>query len=839
MTRSIAPSPANQLKYANSAWPRPRKAGWPILCLLTLALIAPRNTSAQNIASRGAIQGIVFVVGSDGTSKVPGAKVTLQGPETLDAETDGNGRYELHDIEPGTYSITATFPSLQATREITVVAGAVIKAELELRPIAVTTSVTVTESAEESKAPNVADTITEKTIDDAPNVNERFDSVLPLVPGVVRGPDGRINLKGARNAQSGALVNSANVTDPATGSSAINLPIDVVSSVKVISNPYDPQYGNLTGAVSTAETKTGNYEGRHFTIQNIMPRPRFRDGSLMGIEAATPRMTYTGPLVKDKVAITQSFEYRFVRTPVTSLPELQRDQTLEGFSSYTQFDFNINTKQTATVSVAVYPQRLEYMGLNTFTPQPSTVDYHQRGYQIYGQHRFLTGTDSVLTSQVSFKTYDADTTPEGTGPYQLLIDTTEGGFFNRQSRKTDRLEWQENYAFAPRHFLGSHRLKAGIDYSYSTLDGRETFLPAELVGSSGSPIERITFTAPSTFSVNQNSAALYVSDEWSLTHRLSFTLGLRSDTDSVTGTTHASPRAGAVLVLTKDGKTLLKAGGGIFYDRVPLVLPVFESLPNRTVSYLATSGEVTNATAYENRITGGLQNPRSTAWNVTLERQITDALSVRVGYEARNTSRDFIVSPTSTDNHGILALSNGGNDSYRELQITGSYHTARFLLNASYVHSRAYGTLNDPFQFFGNYPQAVIQPNTSGRLSFDAPNRFLVWGDIQGPWKLTFTPVLDIHTGFPWSVQDEYREYLGPRNTQRYPRFSSTDLQVTRPLTVRFGDRQIHMRGGVAVFNIFNRDNPRDVQTVINSSRFGSYYNDASRTFRGKLVFQW
>ena len=521
------------------------------------------------------------------------------------------------------------------------------------------------------------------------------------------------------------------------------------------------------------------------------------------------------------------------------MPPLERDQNLEGFNSYTQLDFNISNKQTATVSAAVYPQKLEYMGLNTFTPQPSTADYHQSGYQIYGQHRYLTGPDSVLTSQLSYKTYDADTTPEGTGPYQLLIDTTEGGFFNQQNRRTNRFEWQESYDFAPRHFLGSHRFKAGMDYSHSDFDGRETFLPAELIGSSGSDIERITFTAPTAFSVNQNAAALYVSDEWSPFHRLTVTYGLRSDTDSVTGTTHASPRAGVVLALTNDGKTLLKAGGGIFYDRVPLLLPVFDSFPDRTVSYLGANGQVTSSTAYLNRITEGLQNPRSTAWNVTLERQITNALSVRVGYEDRNTSRDFVVSPLTQNNSGIIALSNGGSNSYREFQVTGSYHTSRFLLNGSYVRSRAYGNLNDPFLFFGNYPQAVIQPDAQGRLSFDAPNRFLFWGDLAGPWKLSITPVWDIHTGFPYSTQDEYREYIGQRNSQRYPRFSSTDVQVTRPFTVHMGERHLTLRAGVAVFNVFNHDNPRDVQTILISSQYGDFYNDAWRTFRGKLIFQW
>src|SRR5271166_5296292 len=92
---------------------------------------------------------------------------------------------------------------------------------------------------------------------------------------------------------------------------------------------------------------------------------------------------------------------RFSLQLSTSLPPLERDQKLEGFNSYTQLDFNISNKQTATASVAVYPQKLEYMGLNTFTPQPSTADYHQRGYQIYGQHRYLTGPEcSDITDQL-------------------------------------------------------------------------------------------------------------------------------------------------------------------------------------------------------------------------------------------------------------------------------------------------------------------------------------------------------------------------------------------------------------------------------------------------------
>src|SRR5208283_5268046 len=224
---------------------------------------------------------------------------------------------------------------------------------------------------------------------------------------------------------------------------------------------------------------------------------------------------------------------------------------------------------------------------------------------------------------------------------------------------------------------------------------------------------------------------------------------------------------------------------------------------------------------------------------VELDRQITNTLSVRVGYEDRNTAKDFIVSPINANSSGIISLSNGGYDSYREFQVTASYRSSRFLVNGSYVHSRAYGSLNDPFLFFGNYPQAVIQPDASGRLSFDAPNRFLSWADIAGPWKLNLIPVLDVHTGFPYSVENQYHEYIGPRNVDRFPRFSSFDLQVTRPISLPFGERHVKARAGFGVFNLFSHFNPRDVQNDISSAQFGGFYNDAWRVWRGKLVFQF
>ena len=342
------------------------------------------------------------------------------------------------------------------------------------------------------------------------------------------------------------------------------------------------------------------------------------------------------------------------------------------------------------------------------------------------------GANGLLTSQISFRKYDADILPNSTDPYRLLLETTEGGFFDRQNRRSNHFQWQEIYQAGQRHFLGTHTLKAGLDFSHSSYDGRLAFSPVDIVGAADYSIERIQFGAPTRFSVDQNEFAWFAGDQWRPVERLSVDLGLRFDRDSVTDSTHAAPRAGITLALTRDRKTLLKAGGGLFYDRVPLNVAAFPEFPARTVLTLGPQRRGGGSTAYTNTIFGPLRNPRSAAWNVELDRQVLEKLAVRVAYQNRTTHDALVVNPIANS----LTVSNAGRDSYREFQVTGAYQVRRHTVNASYVRSRAFGDLNDFNQFFGNDPMAVIQPNARGRLSFDAPNRFLIWGEIAAPKKI-------------------------------------------------------------------------------------------------------
>jgi hypothetical protein len=86
-----------------------------------------------------------------------------------------------------------------------------------------------------------------------------------------------------------------------------------------------------------------------------------------------------------------------------------------------------------------------------------------------------------------------------------------------------------------------------------------------------------------------------------------------------------------------------------------------------------------------------------------------------------------------------------------------------------------------------------------------------------------------LHTSFSYSLQNEFREYIGPRNVNRFPRFSSFDLQVTRPVTLHVGEKSLHAGVG-------DHFNPRDVQNNFVSARFGEFFDTFWREYRAKFV---
>lgn len=155
--------------------------------------------------------------------------------------------------------------------------------------------------------------------------------------------------------------------------------------------------------------------------------------------------------------------------------------------------------------------------------------------------------------------------------------------------------------------------------------------------------------------------------------------------------------------------------------------------------------------------------------------------------------------------------------------------------NASYVWSSARGDLNTADNFLTDLPAFVIRPNQYGPLSFDAPHRFLIYGQKSLPHDINISPALEIRSGFPYSIVNEQLDFVGARNQAgRFPTFLSLDAQITKGFRIP-GFEKHKMRVGVAVFNITRHFNPRDVQNNLGSTHFGQFYNSQGLSVRGKF----
>ena len=60
----------------------------------------------------------------------------------------------------------------------------------------------------------MSDMLAGSVLDSAPLQGDDFESLLPLLPGVVRGPDGRLRVKGGQPSKSALQISSASMSIP-------------------------------------------------------------------------------------------------------------------------------------------------------------------------------------------------------------------------------------------------------------------------------------------------------------------------------------------------------------------------------------------------------------------------------------------------------------------------------------------------------------------------------------------------------------------------------------------------------------------------------------------------
>ena len=514
-------------------------SGWSLrFALLVCAVVSGFIASVPQLSAQSAVVILVSVMDGD---RHPLAAVKIEGRSDsallCEAITDVHGLAKLSGCGSAaglrlTASLEGYFP---ATTGLASQDTANIEITLSKRIVVQQT--TVVQADSQSALAEAASSEATLPVEGATSTPLRPSTVvdaLPLIPGVIRTPDGRVQIAGLDEEHSSLLVNSVNVNDPATGNFGLSIPIDSVDILKVMQSPYLAQYGNFTAGIVSAETRRGGDKFR-YSLNDPLPDSRIRSLHFMGFQDASPRLNLSGPLIANRLYYLEGFEYLMNKAEVRTLPFPVNEIRSDAFNSYTQVDALLDARNSITVTLHIAPHWVQYANLNYFDPQPVTpnADYQEDTGTI-SEHFGIGG--GVLTSTFAGTRFATNVTAQTQGEMFLSPVVNSGSYFGQQNREATRFQWMETWKPASINRLGHHVLQIGTLLAHAENNGQVIDSNVSIEGTSGQLLRTITYDGNGTFSLSDLESAVYAQDHWILNSRVAVDIGMRWETQSLTHT---------------------------------------------------------------------------------------------------------------------------------------------------------------------------------------------------------------------------------------------------------------------------------------------------------------
>jgi len=469
-----------------------------------------------------------------------------------------------------------------------------------------------------------------------------------------------------------------------------------------------------------------------------------------------------------------------------------------------------------------------YANIDSLIPQSASANIRRRGASVGISDAYEFDSGMVLTTLVRYTNFYANDHGQGSLDMTINPEGWGGNYFNAFSRNANQVEALPVLQLPAKSWHGSHQLQFGTDILHRSFTGNSVSRPINMLEQDGTVDETIAFLGAGNLQAGDTEISEYAEDRWSLTKSLALNFGGRLTQQSSGRDVAFAPRAG--LAYSMANKIVVRAGAGLIYGHVPLLATDIAGYQERMITNFFPSSPPQSyilQNVYESAGVAGnsptlMDNKNSTrtfTWNIEAEAPLRKDISLRVGYYETHTVNLFVLNPilpVGGATSGFMVLQNTGSSNYRQAQITARYRPSeRNELNISYAWSRARGDLNTLSDAFIPVQAPVIRPNAYGVLPSDIPNRVLAWGYITLPKKFIFSPVADLHTGFPYSNVDVLQNYVGAPDSLRFPVYFSLDVKLSREFMVHMPFKENAKRRkisiGVFSLDVTNRLNPHDV----------------------------
>jgi hypothetical protein len=687
----------------------------------------------------------------------------------------------------------------------------------------------------------------------APNFDPTKSNTVVISSAGQLGRGGNVTVDGADN------------NDDVVGGQVQNISQEAVQEFQIATNRFSAQLGRSGSSVINIVTKSGSneYHGSasfYFRDRKLQGLPATFNrglGQTPPFDREQYAFTLGGPIQKDRAWFFGSFEYRN-----------QDGATLVGARDLTTRTIN-RTFAEAPLNDLLSTERIDWQATNQdhlffrYSLQreddvaPSTLDRaigsaSQRQASTNNTHSFLANHTRVLNARAvnsfnfAFSSFFNDIEPVTPGPQLTFPSIQDGASFRvPQSTKQRRLQFSDTLSMV----RGAHTLNFGgeiqrVDADFDLRvfqtgrieliedfpdfdrngDGRvdDNDLLFAVTLRSGKPTESLLIpNADSTYLVG------FIQDDWRVHPQFTLNLGLRYELDTdvknvsrtdelnpiilpfLSGkrgrdTNNFGPRVGFNYA-TKDGRTSIHGGYGIYYDRITLEIQSLErGLDGRALPIEVRAGNLffippqflfdpvngtfpPGAPTLANPFTGfilpgagagginiidnSMQNPMVQQTNLGIQLEFAKDYVLRADY-LHNFGTHFIIgrsvgtvfNPVVGGPDSVINLESSVKTKYDGLLMSVEKRFShRYQFRASYTLSKAFNYANDDQIPFSNGP---LNPNNLqleyGPTPNDQRHRFTFSGVMHLPAGFRVSPIFTLASGVPMDI-------LVPGGGQRIP----------------------------------------------------------------------
>jgi len=747
-----------------------------------IGLVAP--ASAQSPAGSSTTTGTLRGQVTDPSGAVVAnatVAVLVSGGQTHSATTNRSGGYEIGNLPPGKYTVTANAQGFAVfvQNDVGVAAGQVAQFNIALDINVQQEKVNV-----QSEGPQLdvnpsnnasAVVLSGKDLEALPDDPDELQSDLEALAGPSAGPNG------------GQLY--------IDGFTAGQLPPkSSIREIRINSNPFSAEYDKLGYGRIEIFTKPGTdkFHGQFSVVGNDSGlntrNPFLGDAAQQPYDSVIYMGNVGGPINKKTSFFFDAQRRNIDEIAVVNAPALDLNESVPNPRTRTnlspRIDYQVSTNNTLTARYQFYRDTQQNAGVGGTVLPEAGYDTTDSEHTVQITDNQILGTKAVNETRFQYLRDNSGQNPlsAAVGINVLQSFIRGGSSSGTETDHQDHYELQNYTSISQgKHFLkfgGRLRAVHEVNTSNAGFNGTYTF----------TSYSNYTADTPSQYSINKTSSGaaatvpvtmvdggLYVQDDWKVRPTFTLSAGLRFETQNgIHNHADWAPRLGFAWGIGGGGKnapkTVLRGGFGLFYDRFAQDLILNADRQNGVTQqqYLVSNpsyptppsvGSQTASSIYQ--ISPDLHAPYIMQTAFSLERQVTKIANVTVSYLNARGVHQFLSIVTNAPLPGtpgsaplpsqaIFQYSSDG--LFRQNQLIANFNiragTKLSLFgfySLNYANSDASGASNfpsDQYDLGADY----------GRASFDIRHRLFLGGTVGMPRGFRLSPFMIFNSGSPYNV---------------------------------------------------------------------------------------